>query len=41
VQKAYLGVGTVLTSDEARELVNAAGGNLAIPGPVFGSPPAI
>lgn len=37
VQKAYLGVGTVITSDEARELVNAAGANLPIPGPSFES----
>lgn len=28
VQKIYLGVGVVLTSDEAREIVNKAGGNL-------------
>jgi HK97 family phage portal protein len=33
VQKVYLGVGPVLTSDEAREIVNAAGGNLPIPMP--------
>lgn len=35
IQKAYLGVGKVLTSDEARELVNQFGGNLKIPGPDF------
>lgn len=35
VQKAYLGVDKMLTSDEARELVNQAGGNLTIPGPDF------
>lgn len=35
VQKAYLGVGKVITSDEARELVNQAGANLKIPGPDF------
>lgn len=28
VQKIYLGVGIVLTADEAREIVNSAGGNL-------------
>lgn len=33
VQKVYLGVPTVLTKDEARQLINDAGGNLAIPGP--------
>lgn len=33
VQKVYLGVGKVVTSDEAREIVNAAGGNLTVPGP--------
>lgn len=34
VQKVYLGVGTVLTADEARELVNdASGAALAIPAP--------
>lgn len=36
VQKVYLGVDKVVTSDEAREIVNAAGGNLPIPGPKFG-----
>jgi HK97 family phage portal protein len=35
VQKVYLGVGKVITSDEAREIVNGAGANLAIPGPEF------
>ncbi|MNZ62408.1 Phage portal protein, lambda family [compost metagenome] len=35
VQKAYLGVGKMITADEARELVNQAGGNLPIPGPDF------
>jgi hypothetical protein len=39
VQKVYLGVGKVITSDEAREIVNGAGANLAIPGPEF-LPPA-
>ena len=33
VQKVYLGVGKVLTVDEARAIVNQAGGNLPIPGP--------
>lgn len=35
VQKAYLGVGKMLTADEARELVNQYGANLAVPGPDF------
>lgn len=35
IQKAYLGVGKVLTSDEARELINQAGADLTIPGPDF------
>ncbi|MGM8935077.1 phage portal protein [Pseudomonas neustonica] len=35
VQKAYLGVGKMLTADEARELVNRFGANLAVPGPDF------
>jgi hypothetical protein len=35
VQKVYLGVGTVLTSDEARQLINDAGGALPVPGPEF------
>lgn len=38
VQKVYLGVGSVVTSDEAREIVNDAGGSLAVPGPDL-SPP--
>lgn len=33
VQKVYLGVGSVLTQDEARQIVNDAGGNLPIPAP--------
>ena len=37
VQKVYLGVDKVITSDEAREIVNEAGGDLAIPGPDFPS----
>jgi phage portal protein BeeE len=36
VQKVYLGVGVVLTADEAREIVNKAGGDLPIPGPFGG-----
>jgi HK97 family phage portal protein len=40
VQKVYLGVGTVLTSDEARQIVNEAGGSLAIPGPEFAPKPS-
>src|SRR5690606_13047452 len=35
VQKAYLGVGKLITSAEARAIVNQAGGDLAIPGPEF------
>lgn len=35
VQKVYLGVGKVITSDEAREIVNAMGGSLSVPGPGF------
>lgn len=36
VQKAYLGVGKMITPDEARQLVNAAtGSTLAVPGPDF------
>lgn len=35
VQKVYLGVGTVLTSDEARELLNRAGAGLAVPAPTL------
>jgi len=40
VQKIYLGVDIVLTADEARQIVNAAGGNLTGPGPVPAAPPA-
>jgi hypothetical protein len=32
VQKVYLGVGVILTEDEARELLNQAGADLPIPG---------
>lgn len=39
VQKAYLGVGKMLTPDEARELVNRFGANLAVPGPDFSAQP--
>lgn len=35
VQKVYLGVGKVITSDEARQMINAAGGSLVVPGPIF------
>jgi len=35
VQKAYLGVGKVITSDEARQLVNQADADLPIPGSTF------
>jgi hypothetical protein len=34
VQKIYLGVGTVLTSEEARDIINRAGGQLTGPAPV-------
>lgn len=34
-EQAYLGVGTVLTADEARTIVNEAGGNLPVPAPSF------
>jgi len=40
IQKVYLGVGVLLTSDEARAIVNEAGADLAIPGPDFKPPPA-
>lgn len=33
VQKVYLGVPNVITQDEARQIVNDAGGNLPIPAP--------
>lgn len=33
IQKVYLGVGTVVTADEARQIVNGFGGQLSIPGP--------
>lgn len=36
IQKVYLGVGTVVDRDEARQIVNDAGGNLPIPGPPMG-----
>lgn len=35
VQKAYLGVGRLITSDEARTLVNLTGAGLKVPGPEF------
>lgn len=42
VQKVYLGIGKVVTTDEARELINQAGGSLPIPGPEFpGSTPQV
>lgn len=34
VQKVYLGVGKVITADEARRMLNDAGANLDIPGPL-------
>jgi phage portal protein BeeE len=39
VQKVYLGVDVVLTQDEARELVNMAGGQLSGAGPIRVAPP--
>lgn len=33
VQKVYLGVGKVLSTDEARSILNRLGANLAVPGP--------
>ena len=37
VQKVYLGVGKMITSDEARSLVNRTSGtSLKVPGPKFG-----
>ena len=38
VQKTYLGVGSVLTTEEARQIINEAGGNLPIPGPPMEAP---
>lgn len=35
VQKAYLGVGKMITADEARQLVNQHGAGLKVPGPDF------
>lgn len=34
IQKIYLGVGTVLTPDEARKIANKAGAELPVPGPI-------
>ena len=36
IQKIYLGVGKVITAEEARVIANAAGANLQIPGPTLG-----
>lgn len=33
IQKVYLGVNTVITADEAREIANKAGADLIVPGP--------
>lgn len=38
VQKVYLGVGSVLSKDEAREILNRAGAGLEIPAPEDGEP---
>lgn len=35
IQKVYLGVGKVISSDEARAIVNEMGGGLRVPGPDF------
>lgn len=35
IQKIYLGVGKVITSEEARRIANEAGADLDLPGPVF------
>jgi len=40
IQKVYLGVGKVLTSDEARAILNRAGANLSIPGNLEPAPAA-
>ena len=40
IQKVYLGVGTVLTVDEARQIVNEAGGSLPIPAPPLRGAPS-
>jgi hypothetical protein len=42
IQKVYLGVGTVITEQEARRLLNQAGAGLDIPaGPAPSTPPAL
>lgn len=38
LQKVYLAVNKVITVDEAREIANAAGADLPIPGPAFAAP---
>lgn len=40
LQKIYLSVGTVITTDEARAIVNTAGANLPIPAPELTPAPA-
>lgn len=35
IQKIYLGVGVVITADEARAIANKAGADLVVPGPDF------
>jgi phage portal protein BeeE len=35
IQRIYLGVGTVITSEEARRIVNELGAGLDLPGPTF------
>jgi HK97 family phage portal protein len=34
IQKVYLGVGTMITADEVRQIINTMGGNLPVPGPI-------
>lgn len=41
VQKVYLGVGTVLTVDEGREILNKAGAGLVVPAPSLQPEPAV
>jgi HK97 family phage portal protein len=39
LQKVYLAVDSVITSDEARQIANKAGADLPVPGPDFGTQP--
>jgi HK97 family phage portal protein len=40
IQKVYLGVGTVITVEEARSILNAAGASLPAGAPAFAGPPS-